>query len=369
MNNVDQKDTMGHARVARLGTMGHARVALGLSGGVDSSVAVHLLQEAGYEVVGIHMQLTPASGRDTQAARDAQAVAEHFGIEFHILDARDAFARDVIQPFSDAYLQGQTPNPCVRCNAAIKFGVLWQEAQRLGCDKLATGHYVRILDEAGDTALAQAVDPVKDQSYFLWGIPREILPHVLCPLGGYHKEEARDIAASLGLATAAKKESQEICFIPGDDYTAFMARTCAGRLPAGGDFLDMDGHIIGQHNGAWRYTIGQRRGLGLALGYPAYVIATDCTAGTVTVGPGDALWHDRLVAGDVNFLMPPMPEGRALIKIRSRDKGTPGQWQFDGDTLHIHFDTPVRAITPGQSVVLYDDTRVIGGGIIRHALT
>ena len=355
-------------KVALKDTSRPARVALGLSGGVDSSVAVHLLQQAGCEVVGIHMQLVPASSRDAQAARDAQAVARHFGIEFHLLDARSAFEEEVITPFVQAYLHGQTPNPCVRCNAAIKFGVLWQEAQRLGCDKLATGHYVRIREENGLTRLEQAVDPVKDQSYFLWGIPRDVLAHVICPLGAYHKDETRAIAAQLGLTTAAKKESQEICFIPGDDYTAFLTHTCPDSLQGHGDFIDLNGRVIGQHDGAWRYTIGQRRGLGLALGYPAYVIASDADANTVTVGPGDALWHDQLIAERVNLLQPAYAQGEGLIKIRSRDKGTRGHWHFDGQTLHVQFDDPVRAITPGQSVVLYNGSSVIGGGIIRHAL-
>lgn len=346
-----------------------SKVALGLSGGVDSSVAVYLLQQAGHEVVGIHMRLTPESGRDSQAANDARKVAEHFGIAFHILDARDAFAREVMQPFADAYLHGQTPNPCVRCNARIKFGLLWQEAQRLGCDKLATGHYVRILhDEQGD-ALARAADPIKDQSYFLWGIPRAMLARTLCPLGDYSKDETRAMAASLGLITAEKKESQEICFIPGDDYVAFLTHICPERLPGQGDFIDAEGAVIGHHQGAWRYTIGQRRGLGLALGYPAYVTATDPIANTVSVGTGDALFANGLIAEQVNFLCDAPPDGRAQIKIRSRDRGTDGTWQFDGERLTVHFDASVRAITPGQSVVLYDGARVIGGGIIQKAIS
>lgn len=345
-----------------------SKVALGLSGGVDSSVAVHLLQAAGHEVVGIHMRLVPESGRDSQAATDARRVAEQFGIDFHILDAREAFAHEVMQPFADAYLRGQTPNPCVRCNAQIKFGVLWQETQRLGCDKLATGHYVRILHDENGDALSCAVDAVKDQSYFLWGIPHEMLAHILCPLGNHTKEEARAIAASLGLITAGKKESQEICFIPGDDYAAFLQDFCPDNLPGAGRFIDADGNTLGEHNGAWRYTIGQRRGLGLALGYPAYVTATDPVQNTVSVGTNDTLFANGLIATGVNLLAPDAQSGRARIKIRSRDRGTPGSWQLDGDRLSVQFNEPVRAITPGQSVVLYDGDRVIGGGIIQHAV-
>lgn len=341
-----------------------SKVAVGLSGGVDSSVTVHLLQEAGHEVVGIHLLLTPESSRDQDAASDARRVADHFGIDFHILDARDTFEKAVIRPFADAYINSQTPNPCVRCNAFIKFGVLWEEAQRLGCEYLATGHYVRIAQTEHGAALATPKDTKKDQSYFLWGIPADVLSHIICPLGDYTKDEVRAIAASMGLSTASKRESQEICFIPNDDYAAFLSNYCPSQLPGKGQFINEEHTVIGNHHGAWRYTIGQRRGLGLALGYPAYVIATDCHANTVTVGRDTALWHKGLVAGEVNFLQKGLSTGRARIKIRSRDAGAMGQWQYDGERLTVQFDEPVRAITPGQSVVLYDQDCVIGGGII-----
>lgn len=345
-----------------------SKVAVGLSGGVDSSVTVHLLQKAGYEVIGIHLLLTPESSRDAAACADAQRVANHFGIDFHILDARDTFAKTVIEPFADAYIHSQTPNPCVRCNALIKFGVLWEEAQRLGCDKLATGHYVRIKETAHGAALATPKDLKKDQSYFLWGIPKDVLHHIICPLGDYTKDEVRAIAASMGLSTASKRESQEICFIPNDDYTAFLSGYCPERLAQKGAFINETNERIGTHAGAWRYTIGQRRGLGLALGYPAYVIATDCEQNTVTVGRDPALWHKGLIAEDVNFHCDLLKEGHARIKIRSRDAGSPGHWHYDGNNLVVTFDEAVRAITPGQSVVLYDDDCVIGGGIITAIL-
>lgn len=345
-----------------------SKVAVGLSGGVDSSVTVHLLKEAGYEVVGIHLLLSPNSSRDVEAAADAQRVAEHFDIDFHVLDAREVFAKNVIEPFADAYIHSQTPNPCVRCNALIKFGVLWQEAQRLGCEKLATGHYVRIKDTLQGKALCTPKDIKKDQSYFLWGIPKNVLNHIICPLGDYTKEEVRSIASSMGLSTASKRESQEICFIPNDDYTTFLNGYCPERLPKQGSFVDEEGKVIGSHAGAWRYTIGQRRGLGLALGYPAYVTATDCEKNTVTVGHDTALWHKKLNAAEVNFHCNVSSEGYARIKIRSRDAGTMGHWYYDGTQLTVIFDEAVRAITPGQSVVLYDDDCVIGGGIITSTL-
>lgn len=345
-----------------------SKVAVGLSGGVDSSVTVHLLKEAGYEVIGIHLLLAPESSRDADATVDAQRVADYFGIEFHVLDAREAFEKAVIAPFADAYIHSQTPNPCVRCNAIIKFGILWEEAQRLGCDLLATGHYVRIKNTAHGPALATPKDVKKDQSYFLWGIPKDVLSHIVCPLGDYTKEEVRAIAASMGLSTASKRESQEICFIPNDDYAAFLCGYCPERLPQKGTFINEVHERIGTHSGAWRYTIGQRRGLGLALGYPAYVIATDCEKNTVTVGRDNALWHSGLIADEVNFHCDAPKEGHARIKIRSRDTGTMGHWHYDGTHLSISFDEAVRAITPGQSVVLYDNDCVIGGGIIISTL-
>ncbi|MDO4280305.1 MAG: tRNA 2-thiouridine(34) synthase MnmA [Peptococcaceae bacterium] len=341
-----------------------SKVAIGMSGGVDSSVAVHLLQAQGHEVVGIHMLLTPGSSRDAQAAKDAAAVARAYGIDFHILEAQDLFREEVIAPFADSYLYGETPNPCVRCNQRIKFGALWREAQRLGCTMLATGHYARILATEDGPRLARAVDPAKDQSYFLWGIPREMLAHILFPLGDYHKDQVRAIAAELGLATAQKKESQEICFIADDDYARFLSNFCPDRLPGDGDFVDAAGTVLGRHHGAWRYTIGQRRGLGLALGHPAYVTATDPAHNTVRVGRDAELWHEGLTARQVGAHTD-ATSGTALIKIRSRDQGTPGRWHIDNAQLVVQFDTPVRAITPGQSVVLYDEADcVILGGII-----
>ena len=346
-----------------------SRIAVGISGGVDSAVVVHLLQQAGHEVVGIHLSLTPNTALNQQTAEDARIVAEHFGIEFHVVDARESFEKNVIVPFAQAYIHGQTPNPCVRCNAYIKFGALWQEAQRLGCSHLATGHYARIEHNEAHHALKNAKDPKKDQSYFLWSIPASVLPHVLFPLGDFLKTEVRDIAATLGLPTASKRDSQEICFVPDDDYIAFLNSYCPDKLPQKGHFINEEETILGTHQGAWRYTIGQRRGLGLALGYPAYVIDLNSKNNTVTVGHDEALWHNELIANAVNFHTEASFEGDALIKIRSRDQGTMGHWSYNGEFLTVHFDQPVRAITPGQSVVLYNNSRIIGGGIILQALT
>ncbi len=342
-----------------------SKVAIGISGGVDSSVALHLLKEAGHEVIAIHMKLIDENSRDSDAQKDAQAVAEHFNVPFHLVHLEEAFEKEVIAPFAQSYLKGDTPNPCVRCNATIKFGALWQAAQALGCDYLATGHYVRTVPKEGRILLAAPKDHAKDQSYFLWGVASEVLSHVLTPLGDYTKDEVRDIAAALQLFTAKKKESQEICFIPNDDYAAFLEGYCPERLPKDGSFIAQDGHALGTHHGAWRYTIGQRRGLGLALGYPAYVVNTNAQANTVTVGTNEALMRTTLVARDVNRQAAMPKEGEALIKVRSRDKGTLGHYCLEGERLFVTFNEAVRAITPGQSVVLYDgDGHVLAGGII-----
>lgn len=345
-----------------------SKVAVGISGGVDSSVVVHLLKEAGHEVVGIHMKLVEENSRDSAAANDARAVADYFGIEFHLLHLEDLFDQEVIGDFVQSYLKGDTPNPCVRCNAVIKFGALWKEAQRLGCDYLATGHYVRTVQKDGHTLLAQPKDAAKDQTYFLWGVERAVLDHVMTPLGDYTKDEVRDLAASLDLFTAKKKESQEICFIPNDDYAAFLEGYCPEKLPGKGQFVTENGKKLGIHDGAWRYTIGQRRGLGLALGYPAYVIGTNAQDNTVTVGTNDSLMRRTLSARNVNWQALPCESGQAMIKIRSRDRGTLGHYTYTGDQLLVTFESPVRAITPGQSVVLYDEGgNVLAGGIINPA--
>lgn len=344
-----------------------AKIALGMSGGVDSSVAVHLLQEAGWEVQGIHLQLTEGDAEEAdRAAKDAQAVADHFGIPLAVIEARDAFRRLVTDPFIAAYRRGETPNPCVRCNRLIKFGQLWRLAQELGCSHLATGHYARLAEIDGETALCRGPGK-KDQSYFLYGIDRAVLPSLVFPLGAFEKTETRALAASLGLAVAQKKDSQDICFIPDNDYAHWLEGN-APALAGGGAFVDPEGRTLGQHQGAWRYTIGQRKGLGIALGYPAYVTAIDAEAGRVTVAGDEALWHNGLAAHELNWLTDLPAEGEAMAQIRSRDQGHPCRYRIADGGLELHFETPVRAITPGQSVVLYDGDRVLGGGLIRHHL-
>lgn len=340
-------------------------VALGMSGGIDSSMAVHFLQRDGWNVIGIHLKLAPQDPYlEDQAVLDAQAVADHFGIPLHVIDAQELFEKEIMQSFATAYRRGETPNPCVRCNRLIKFGHLWTLAQELGCDHLATGHYAKVLDVDGEPGLFRAADRKKDQSYFLYAIRRNILKHLIFPLGEYSKEDIRRKAALLHLPVAAKKDSQDICFIPDNDYVHWLEQS-RYELPQHGTFIDAKGTSLGGNGGTWRYTIGQRKGLGLALGYPAYVSAIDANAKTVTVARDEALWHSNLEATEVNWLLHnPPSEGHHLARIRSRDNGNFCSWRCVDGNLSVHFDEPVRAITPGQSIVLYDGDRVLGGGRI-----
>lgn len=337
-----------------------------MSGGVDSSVTVLRLLQAGHEVVGIHLLLAPEATAQGQAASDAVRVAGQLGISCHVIDRHEEFRHRVMEPFAREYLAGHTPNPCVRCNQWIKFGLMWEEARKLGCDRLATGHYARIGLADGQPALFRGADRTKDQSYFLWRMDRDMLSRVLFPLGDLAKTDTRAMAADAGLVTAKKSESQEICFVPNDDYIAFLQAFCPDSLPDQGQFTDASGKVLGTHRGAYRYTIGQRRGLGLALGYPAYVTVIDSAAGRVTVGTNADLMRTHLTADDVRFLADCGDSGTADFKIRSRGPATPGRWQYDGTHLQVEFDSPVRAVTPGQSVVLYDGDRVLGGGIITN---
>lgn len=346
-----------------------SKVALGMSGGVDSSVAIHLLQKQGHDVVGIHLLLANNSETTGQAQADAQAVADLFHIPMHVIDLMSVFEQEVVQPFIQDYAQAKTPNPCIRCNEMIKFGKLWELAQSLGCSHLATGHYVRLKPNKENLSLlCKAVDSRKDQSYFLYRIHAQVLPHLIFPLGNYHKTEVRAIASELKLPIASKSDSQEICFIPEDDYIRFLQeRKITNFADQEGSFVNETGDKIGRHNGLYRYTIGQRKGLGLALGYPAYVTNMDANTRQITIGKGDQLWRKELIASECSFFIPVEAglSGRAHVKIRSRDQGASASWSFDGKDLHIYFDEAVRAITPGQSAVLYDDDCILGGGIIQ----
>jgi tRNA-specific 2-thiouridylase len=357
-------------------------IVVAMSGGVDSSVAAALLHEHGYRVVGITLNLWDyhASGGnvnlesgccsiDTMA--DARAVCHKLGVPHYVSDFREIFGRSVQQNFIDEYFVGRTPNPCVRCNTFIKWGALLQQTDDIGASFLATGHYARTRFHAANNRweLLRAVDDQKDQSYALWGVRQEALARTIFPLGDLTKPEVREIARHLGLKTAEKKESQEICFIPDNDYRRYLRERAPEAVAeiGGGDFVDVTGHQIGAHQGFPFYTIGQRKGLGLALGRPIFITAINPDTNTIVVGDDDDLRHSDFIVSSVNWgsLYCP-PNGTAVsCKIRYRDAGAPAiLLEAEPHRVRVHFDTPQRAITPGQSAVFYDGEVVVGGGVI-----
>lgn len=351
--------------------MTQKKALIAMSGGVDSSVAAYLAQSSGFACIGATMQLHPTDDGGRQID-DVRSVAQRLGMAFYALDFRDTFRREVMDRFVRDYESGLTPNPCVICNQKLKFGHLLNAAQDLGCDYVVTGHYARILQdtETGRWMLRKAADTGKDQSYFLYGLTQHQLSHILFPLGEFTKPETRHIAESQGFLTAKKKDSQDICFIPDGDYMAFMAQYTGKTYPAG-DFLDLSGSVVGRHNGAVGYTLGQRKGLGLALGAPVYVCEKDMQRNTVTVGPDAALMHSTLRANDWFWhSIPELTEPlRVCAKARSRMVEQPATVYPEANGFaRVEFDLPQRAITPGQAVVLYDGEIVIGGGTIREVL-
>ena len=348
---------------------------IAMSGGVDSSVAAYLTQLEGYRCIGATMQLCSKAllgAEPEDNVHDARAVAQRLGMEFYAFDRTDAFRQQVVDYFVDAYEQGLTPNPCIRCNRTIKFGDLLDTALALGCSWVVTGHYARIRqDEAtGRYLLYKAADEAKDQSYFLASLTQHQLAHSRFPLGELTKEQARQIAREQGFINARKKDSQDICFVPGGDYVEFIRRY-TGSVPQTGDFLDLQGNVVGKHTGAISYTLGQRKGLGLAMGAPVYVCGKDMAANTVTVGPNEALFSHTLRAADWNWIpFPVLTEPMCVTaKARSRHTGAPATvYPEENGIARVVFDEPQRAITPGQAVVLYDGDMVIGSGTILPGL-
>ena len=354
------------------------RVVLAMSGGVDSSVAAHLLKEQGYEVIGLFMR-TGAHAHDAQRrartccsasdALDARAVADRLDLPFYALDFERDFAR-IMDQFADEYLAGRTPNPCVACNIWLKFGKLWSYGRQVGADFVATGHYARIRPDAdGRPRVARAADPAKDQSYVLSGLRREVLPHVLLPVGEYRKDEIRATARALGLPVHDKPDSQEICFIPDDDYLGFVRSRRPGR-DTSGPIVGDDGTVLGQHAGIAGFTVGLRRGLGIACGAPRYVVQIEPCTRTVTIGPRAALDKGGLEASRLNW-QGPTPTGptRCRAQIRARHAAVAATVvPLPGDRARVRFDAPQPAVTPGQVVTLYQDDLVLGGGWIDRAL-
>lgn len=351
--------------------MGSKKAMIAMSGGVDSSVAAYLMQQQGYNCCGGTLILCDEALTGQAApspAADAEAVAQTLKIPFYSFDARQEFCRLVVEPFISAYEQGLTPNPCIFCNKAIKFDLLLNKALSLGCDYIVTGHYARIRQDGqtGRYLLYKAPDQNKDQSYFLAGLTQQQLAHCLFPLGELTKEQVRAIAREQGFINARKKDSQDICFIPGGDYVAFMERYRGASYPEGA-YLDTEGKEVGRHKGAVAYTLGQRKGLGLAMGEPVYVCHKDMQANTVTVGPEKLLFSTQLIAENWNFFPFETLEApiRAHAKVRYRHMPQPATvYPMEGGKAKVVFDVPQRAITPGQAVVLYDGDFVIGSGTI-----
>ena len=348
---------------------------IAMSGGVDSSVAAYLAIESGLDCIGVTMKLfdnedagisrekSCCSLEDTEYAR---GVAYRLGMPYYVFNFTADFKEQVMRRFVEAYERGATPNPCIDCNRYLKFDRLYRRAKELGCEYVVTGHYARIEEENGRFLLKKAVDPTKDQSYVLYSMTQDELRHTLFPLDGMTKTHTRELARKLGFYNADKPDSQDICFVPDGDYARFMEDFTGKHYPAG-DFLDVGGKKVGTHSGAVRYTIGQRKGLGLAMGAPVYVCAKDMQANTVTVGPESELFDTIVYANEVNWIAIPELKGPLRVTARTRYHQTEQPatvYPAGPDSFRLEFDQPQRAPTPGQAVVLYQGDVVLGGGTI-----
>ena len=361
--------------------MPQKKALIAMSGGVDSSVAAFLTQQAGYDCIGVTMRLyddstdadsEPNTCCSLEDVEDARSVARRLGMPFYAFNFKADFREKVIDKFIRCYECGLTPNPCIECNRHLKFDQLLRRSLELGCDYVVTGHYAQIRQDetTGRYLLYKAADLSKDQSYVLYTLTQQQLAHIRFPLGSLSKAEARSIAETQGFINARKHDSQDICFVPDGDYVAFMQRYTGKDYP-GGNFLDLNGNIVGQHQGAVRYTLGQRKGLGLAMGAPVYVCSKDMARNTVTVGPNEALYRTSLLAEDWNWF--PFAQLTRPIQVAAKARyNQPPQpatvYPEDNGIARVVFDTPQRALTPGQAVVLYDGDLVVGGGTITKVL-
>ena len=341
-----------------------------MSGGVDSSAAAHLIISSGFSALGATMKLTcnlPGNSDTEDDIEAARSTCRILGIEHHTVDLCDQFRKRVVDDFVEVYKNAKTPNPCIVCNKYIKFGVLLDYAIANGCTDIASGHYSRIeRDPSGRYLLKKAADATKDQSYMLWTLSQDQLSKVHLPLGEMTKAEARELARSLGFENANKKDSQDVCFIPDGDYASFIESYTGLSFPAG-NYTDMDGNILGKHKGIINYTVGQRKGLGIALGEPMFVHSKSAKDNTIVLCRNEELFSKRLTATNINLIATdslPSPT-RLLAKARYRHEASPATViQTDENTICVEFDEPIRAISPGQSVVLYDGDTVVGGGFI-----
>lgn len=354
------------------------KVVVGMSGGVDSSVAAYLLKEQGYEVIGMTMQIWQKDAdadRDggccgLSAVDDARRVCQKLDIPHYVMNFREDFERDVINYFVEEYQQGKTPNPCIACNRYVKWESMLKKSLQIGADYIATGHYARIIkdEETGRYALRQSKTIAKDQTYALYNLTQYQLEHTLMPLGEYTKDEVRQIAKDIGLAVATKPDSQEICFVPDNNYARFIEET-TGKKPKKGKFVTKDGKVLGEHKGIIHYTIGQRKGLGISYGKPLFVSKIDPATNTVVVGDNADIFSHEVYANKLNFMPFEHLEGKKKFaaKIRYSHSPQPCTVEMIGeDKIKCIFDEPQRAVTPGQALVIYDGEKVVGGGTILY---
>ena len=354
-----------------------SKVVVGMSGGVDSSVAAYLLKEQGYDVIGVTMQIWQDEDRAIQeenggccglsAVDDARRVAADLGIPYYVMNFKKEFKRDVIDYFIEEYRQGRTPNPCIACNRYVKWESLLKRSLDIGADYIATGHYARIVKlDNGRYTLMRSATLAKDQTYALYNLTQEQLSRTLMPVGEYSKDKVREIAERINLQVASKPDSQDICFVPDGDYASFIEET-TGEKVVPGNFVDLDGNILGQHKGIIHYTVGQRKGLGLSLGKPVFVLEIRPETNEVVIGDNEDALSNTLRANRINFMSVEELEGekRVFAKIRYNHKGAWCTVKKSGeDEILCTFEEPQRAITPGQAVVLYDGDYVFGGGTI-----
>lgn len=359
------------------------RVLVAMSGGIDSTVAAIMLHDAGYEVIGMTMKTwdyasAGGSKKETgccslDSINDAREIAVNRGFAHMILDIRDEFGDYVIDNFVGEYLAGRTPNPCVLCNTHIKWDALLRRADKLNCEFIATGHYAQVREENGRYVISTGLDGNKDQSYVLWGLSQESLKRTLFPMGQYRKADIKQMAVEMGYAELAKKsESYEICFVPDNDYRGFLKRRVPGleAQVEGGDFIDKEGNVLGKHRGYPFYTVGQRKGLDIALGKPVFVTEIRPETNTVVLGELDELERNGMVVGKINlqkYAALPADGLDVVAKIRYKDPGSPAHIRQEGDKIIAEFNKKVKAIAPGQSAVFYEGTDVVGGGWIESS--